>query len=156
MREAQMTSLMQTTPMRPIGLRFGNMTAATPGTKLLGTIDSLFGQSASGAPALETGNRLRMLSQVLQKGNRQLKKLKSLVSSAIQSESVSSLEEELESLVNNVRALAVDVSGMGRLDTVHPEIIQRVEAQERAASQWENEVQQVITMINSSSSFKMM
>ena len=156
MREAQMTSLMQTTPMRPIGLRFGNMTAATPGTKLLGTIDSLFGQSASGAPALETGNRLRMLSQVLQKGNRQLKKLKSLVSSATQSESVSSLEEELESLVNNVRALAVDVSGMGRMDTVHPEIIQRVEAQERAASQWENEVQQVITMINSSSSFKMM
>ena len=155
----------QSTPLRPMGgMMSGRMTASTPGTKLLGTIDSLFSGQASGAPALETGNRLRSLSQVLQKGNRQLKRLKALVSSSgddmtraqadltrAQADrvaaSIATLEDDLPDLVNAVRALAIDVSGLGRYDAITPEFQQRVEDQEQATSKWELEVHQVIEAI---------
>ena len=106
---------------------------------------------------METGNRLRSLSQVLQKGNRQLKRLKALVSSSgddmtrAQADrlaaSIASLEDDLPDLVNAIRALAIDVSGLGRYDAITPEFQQRVEDQEQATSKWELEVHQVIEAI---------
>ena len=136
------------------------MTTATPGTKLLGTIDNLFSGQSSGAPALETGNRLRVLSKVLQKGSRQLKRLKALVASGEDAlsrsqassigASIAALEDELPDLVSSVRALAIDVSALGRFDTVNPEFQLRVEEQEQAASKWEMEVSQVIEQLRTS------
>ena len=156
---AQAQTLAQSTPTRSI-VRGGMtpMTAATPGTKLLGTIDSVFGPQGSGAHALETGNRLRLLSQILQKGNRQLKRLKALASGeevgrAQQgrlSSAISSLEDELPDLVNAVRSLAMEVSSLGRYESITPEFFQRVEEQEQAASKWEFEVHQVIEAMRGS------
>ena len=63
-RDAQLNALLQGSPMRTAANLGASLSAATPGTRLLGTIDTLFSQ-AGPAPALEVGNRLRTLSQIL-------------------------------------------------------------------------------------------
>ncbi len=60
---------------------------------------------------------------------------------------VSQLEESLPDMVNTVRALALDVSALGRSEPVGGELHGRVDAQEQAAAQWEADVQQVILQI---------
>lgn len=50
-------------------------------------------------------------------------------------------------MVNTVRALALDVSALGRSEPVGGELHGRVDAQEQAAAQWEADVQQVILQI---------